>query len=147
MTPYAWWSSLRHEGLLIAPDRLAERFPAAPEPLPPWLAERLRRDLTRLEVDGSGGEPALLRTVLEGLCGLRDAPDGTWLRGPKLDASWTRRDLTGAAVRPWGVWQNAGGALLPVFVDDARRLGVGGAGGAWRGRWPGYAARAGTWRC
>ncbi len=109
----------------MAPDRLVERFPAEPDPLPGWIAERLRRDLTRLEVARSGGEPALLRTVLEGVCGLRDAPDGAWLRGPKLDASWTRRDLTGAAVRPWGVWQNDGGALLPVFVDDARRLGVG----------------------
>ncbi len=53
MTPYAWWSSLRHEGLLIAPDRLAERFPAAPEPVVRAPAEILALKVVDVAV-GSG---------------------------------------------------------------------------------------------
>jgi len=122
-----WWASLRHGGLLLSPSKVAEFFPQGPEPLPAWLEERLRRDLARLEVEG--GESRLLDTVLEqvlGLGGRADADSGAWVKGGALSAEWTRRSITGEAVRPRRVWQGPHGAVLPVFFDDqARRLGVG----------------------
>jgi hypothetical protein len=122
-----WWASLRHGGLLLSPSKVAEFFPLGPEPLPAWLEERLRRDLARLEVEG--GESRLLDTVLEqvlGLGGRADADSGAWVKGGALSAEWTRRSITGEAVRPRRVWQGPHGAVLPVFFDDqARRLGVG----------------------
>ena len=33
-TAHAWWSRLRHQGLLLSPVVMLERFPAAPEPAP-----------------------------------------------------------------------------------------------------------------
>ncbi|NMA28792.1 MAG: hypothetical protein GX934_13625, partial [Burkholderiales bacterium] len=122
-----WWASLRHGGLLLSPSKVAEFFPQGPGPLPAWLEERLRRDLARLEVEG--GESRLLDTVLEqvlGLGGRADADSGAWVKGGALSAEWTRRSITGEAVRPRRVWQGPHGAVLPVFFDDqARRLGVG----------------------
>lgn len=119
-----WWASLRHGGLLLSPSKVAEFFPQGPEPLPAWLEERLRRDLARLEVEG--GESRLLDTVLEqvlGLGGRADADSGAWVNGGALSAEWTRRSITGEAVRPRRVWQGPHGAVLPVFFDDqAKRL-------------------------
>ena len=49
---FAWWASLNHGGLLIAPAKLAEQFPPQLDALAPALADRLRRDLTRLREGG-----------------------------------------------------------------------------------------------
>jgi hypothetical protein len=40
---YSWWAELRHGGCLITPSRLATSFPEKLDPLPPYLADRLRR--------------------------------------------------------------------------------------------------------
>ena len=105
-----WWASLRHGGLLLSPSKVAEFLPQGPEPLPAWLEERLRRDLARLEMEG--GESRLLDTVLEqvlGLGGRADADSGAWVKGGALSAEWTRRSITGEAVRPRRVWQGPTG--------------------------------------
>ena len=33
-TAHAWWSRLRHQGLLLSPVVMLERYPSAPEPAP-----------------------------------------------------------------------------------------------------------------
>lgn len=44
---HAWWSRLRHQGLLLSPVVMLERFPAAPEPAPFHKTARLRHAYTR----------------------------------------------------------------------------------------------------
>ena len=41
-TAHAWWSRLRHQGLLLSPVVMLERFPHAPEPAPFHKMARLR---------------------------------------------------------------------------------------------------------
>jgi hypothetical protein len=46
-----WWASLKHGGLLIAPSKLSEFFVAESlSPLPRFIEDRLRRDVTRLQM-------------------------------------------------------------------------------------------------
>lgn len=127
-----WWSALRHDGCLIAPSRLDESFPSRPEaPLPPWIADRLRRALTRLQEEG--GKEALSRAVEVVLVDVLGLPAGQWTSGSNVDTAWSHRTVTGETVKPRRVWQEPGGGVLPVFVADegvARsrrpfRLGVG----------------------
>jgi hypothetical protein len=125
MTVPSWWASLKHGGLLIAPSRLVEHFGAAPMPLPEALAERLRRDITRFEGGGAEAERTLLETVLERVCGLDEAGEHRWRRGPEVPWDGSFRTLTGETVRPRRLWEGPRDALLPVFVDGEGRLGVG----------------------
>lgn len=46
-TAHAWWSRLRHQGLLLSPVVMLERFPAVPEPAPFHKTARLRDTYTR----------------------------------------------------------------------------------------------------
>ena len=125
MISSSWWASLKHGGLLIAPSRIAEHFPGTPVPLPSYLAERLRRDVTRLETGSAEVERALLDTVMEKICGLDEAPGARWTRGSDVAGQWSHRALTGEIVKPRRLWEGPNGALLPVFVDGEGRLGVG----------------------
>jgi hypothetical protein len=121
----SWWAALKHGGLLIAPSRLVEAFPDPSPALSPHLAERLRRDLVRLEAGASDAESILLDTVLERVCGLGDTTESRWRRGSDVPRDWSFRTLTGETVRPRRLWEGPHGALLPVFVDGEGRLGVG----------------------
>lgn len=123
-----WWSSLKHGGLLIAPDKIASDFAAVPAPLPGWRAERLRRAVTAF--DGSNESlSALLDFVLHDLAEL---PDGEWQKAQAVDSRWSLRSFTGALVKPRRLWQGPQGEVLPVFVPEdgasrqfSGRLGVG----------------------
>ncbi|MEI8196739.1 MAG: hypothetical protein WCI73_12645, partial [Phycisphaerae bacterium] len=46
-TTHAWWSRLRHQGMLLSPVVMLERFPDAPAPAPWHVVARLRDDYTR----------------------------------------------------------------------------------------------------
>jgi len=46
-TAHAWWSRLRHQGLLLSPVVMLERLPLAPEPAPFYLTKKLRDAYTR----------------------------------------------------------------------------------------------------
>jgi hypothetical protein len=127
---YGWWAALRHGGLLIAPTRLAEHFPEEPPRLPDVTADRLRRELTRLAAGVPDAETAVLDVVLHRICGLTDEDGARWERGTGVDARWAVRVATGDMVKPRRVWYGPHGVCLPVFADDAPRLGVG------RGRHP-----------
>ncbi len=123
-----WWSSLKHGGLLIAPNKIASDFAAAPAPLPGWRAERLRRAVTAF--DGSNEAlSALLDFVLHDLAEL---PDAEWQKAQAVDSRWSLRSFTGALVKPRRLWQGPQGEVLPVFVPEdgasrqfSGRLGVG----------------------
>lgn len=118
-----WWASLQHGGLLIAPSKLAEFYPEPAWPLSGGTVDRLRRDVIRAQ---GGDRKALLDTVLELVVDL-SAPDvgGRWLKGPDVPTTWTRRAITGEAVRPVRVWLGPHDSTLPVFWDDAGRIGIG----------------------
>lgn len=122
--PFAWWNSLRHGGMLIAPSRLPDHFEDQPLPLSAHLAQKLRRDFNRVESDGRG-EAQFLTTVLEHVCGLESGRGAKWFRGSDVGNEWSRRALSGDAVRPRRLWTGLRGAVLPVFVDSEKRLGVG----------------------
>lgn len=116
-----WWASLRHGGLLIAPSRLVEYFPAEPKPLPPYSVEQIRRALTRLEAQTREADREFLDLVLEHICGLAVR----WEKGTQVDKQWSHQALTGESVKPRRVWYGAHDAKLPVFVTDDTRLGIG----------------------
>jgi hypothetical protein len=44
---HAWWSRLRHQGLLLSPVVMLERYPSAPEKAPFHALQRLRNAYTR----------------------------------------------------------------------------------------------------
>ncbi len=122
---FPWWSSLRHKGMLIAPSRLPDYFGEQPEPLPPYLAERLRRALTRFEADGSEGGRHLVTTVIHEVCGVDGQAGGQWHAGSDVDSKWAIRAPSGETLRPRRLWEGPNGGLFPVFVDSEKRLGVG----------------------
>lgn len=132
-----WWVSLNHGGLLIAPSRLVEFLPRECPPLPRPAADRLRRDILRVQQGESDRLAALLDTVLEGVTGLSSGP---WSKGNDVPSSWSHRLVTGEVLKPRRVWQVEGGLALPVFVADTTPAGRRPAGegrlGTGRGRRP-----------
>ena len=132
-----WWVSLNHGGLLIAPSRLVEFLPRECPPLSWYEADRLRRDIMRVQQGEGNRLAALLDTVLEGVAGL---PASNWSKANEVDKSWSHRLVTGEAIKPRRIWQNDDSLALPVFVADAvlagRRPIEGGRLGTGRGRRP-----------
>ncbi len=113
---FAWWASLKHGGLLIAPSKLAEYFPDELDPLPKYAVERLRRDVTKLQNGEDKNLPALFDTLVEHVLGF---PKGQWTKGTAVDTKWSRRAITGEIIKPRYLWQGGFGEVLPVFVADA----------------------------
>ena len=68
-TAHAWWSRLRHQGLLLSPVVMIERYPSAPPPAPWHAKERLRNAYTRFATTLGDGEERDQAAVL----GLADA--------------------------------------------------------------------------
>ncbi len=123
-----WYASLNHGGLLIAPSRLPEFFPETPTPLSSRAEERLRRALIRVQSSNGDAVQALLDTVLEEVIGLGrryDKGSGQWLKGSSVSPEWTRHAVTGEAIKPRRVWQGPKKAVLPVFFNDEKRIGIG----------------------
>lgn len=59
-TAHAWWSRLRHQGLLLSPVVMLERYPSAPEPAPWAVTNKLRDAQTRFRAKvAAEGEPNL----------------------------------------------------------------------------------------
>ena len=58
---HAWWSRLRHQGLLLSPVVLVERYPDAPTQPPFWVKRKLRDDhtqfLAKIDPDREGSKP------------------------------------------------------------------------------------------
>ena len=125
---HSWWASLKHGGLLITPGRLSEYFEASPEPLSQYTEERLRRDVFALQGNTHDSMNRFLDTLLQQVL---EYPKGDWIAGSAVSSDWTRRAVTGEAVKPRRIWQGKHGEVLPVFIHDAdasdkvQRLGVG----------------------
>ncbi|HUE96104.1 MAG TPA: hypothetical protein VMN39_05565, partial [Longimicrobiaceae bacterium] len=117
------WDRLRHGGLLLDPARLRSLEPHLPEPLAPYHERELRRRATLL-LDDPREAPDFTAFVLESVCGF-DHATGSWRRGSQVPTEMTRRGIAGDAIRPRMVWSGPEGALLPVFLDDAARIGIG----------------------
>ena len=117
------WERLRHGGLLFDGPRLAELAAFTPAPLDPYTAGQLRQRAAAL-LAGGGDRSRFAAFVLERVCGLDEAA-GTWTRGSRVAPAWGRRAVTGQNVKPAHLWRGRRGALLPVFLDGERRLGVG----------------------
>lgn len=119
-----WWSSLRHGGLLLDTQRLSNLFPAEPQPMGGYDQDRLRREMNTFRDDPRERRGPFVAFFLERVCSFA-APPGEWRRGSAVPTDWTRRAITGEAVRPSHLWQDSNGAILPVFIDDEKRLGIG----------------------
>ena len=117
------WESLLHGGLLLDGARQMAVAQNPPEPLSDWAENQLRRQAGRL-LNGVGDASSFAAFVLEEVCGLNEA-SGAWARGSAVASSWGRRAVTGEMVKPRQLWQGPRNALLPVFLDDGKALGIG----------------------
>ena len=117
------WDRLRHGGLLLDAPRLRKIAAHAPGPLSSWQEKELRRQAGAL-LDGSADRAGFARFVLEEICGFT-AATGSWQRGPQVGTEWGRRVITGETAKPRQLWRTSSGAILPVFLDDETRLGIG----------------------
>lgn len=117
------WGQLRHGGLLLDPPRLQVVSDLRPLPLSEYHQQELRRQVTALlGADGDGS--AFVTYVLERVCGFNTAT-GSWLRGSAIASEWSRRTPSGETAKPRQLWLGDNGAILPVFIDDAKQLGLG----------------------
>ena len=117
------WESLLHGGLLLDGARQATVAQNPPEPLSDWVENQLRRQAGRV-LNGVGNASSFAAFVLEEVCGLHEAT-GAWARGSDVASAWGRRAITGETVKPRQLWQGPRNALLPVFLDDGKALGIG----------------------
>lgn len=117
------WDRLRHGGLLLDPARLQVMARLAPPSLSGYQAEELRRQAAAL-LAGNADASAFVSFVLERACGFAPG-EGTWLRGPAVGSEWSRRTPTGEAAKPRHIWRGPYGAVLPVFLDNEKQIGLG----------------------
>lgn len=113
------WRDLRHGGLLLDSQRLAELADHRPaSPLTGYTERQLRRRHL------GGDQSAFVKFVLEEVCGF-DSGSGTWTRGAGVAREWRRRAATGEIVAPRELWRGPGGGCLPVFREPGPRVGIG----------------------
>lgn len=118
------WDRLRHGGLLLDPERQRRLAVHQPEPLPEFFERDLRRQAAAVLIDERADVPEFVAFVVQKLCGFSNY-NGTVLRGSQIGAEWSRADVAGESVRPRVLWRGAHGEILPVFLDDEKRLGIG----------------------
>jgi hypothetical protein len=117
------WDRLRHGGLLLDPARLQVVARLAPPALARFHEEELRRQAAAL-LAGDADASAFVAFVLERVCGFAPGA-GTWLRGPAVGSEWNRRTPTGETAKPRHLWRGPHGAILPVFLDNEKQIGLG----------------------
>jgi len=123
LTQYSWWSSLKHGGMLISPARLANYFPPERPNIPRYLADRLRTAVqAQQDSDSEKVQPTLLDTVLEDILGLKA---DQWAKAAGVSSNWSQRLITGENLRPRRLWQGPHSAVLPLFTDEVKQIGVG----------------------
>lgn len=119
-----WWSNLRHGGMLLDTQRLNNLVPSLPKPFSEYQQDRLRRELIAFQNEPSERRSSFVAYVLQKICGF-DLSNARWYRGNNIASTWTRRGLAGEAIRPGHLWLGQNKAILPVFIDDQKRLGIG----------------------
>jgi len=121
---FQWWNNLLHGGLLLDAQRLRNLIPQDPQPLDGFQEDRLRRRIASFQDDPDEKRGQFVAFVLESVCRLA-RPLGEWLRGSEVSTAWSRRAITGESIRPRHLWISPQGAVVPVFIDDEKRLGIG----------------------
>lgn len=120
---FAWWSSLKHGGLLISPARLGNYFPSDRPHISRHQADRLRSAVQAQQASEERAvHPTILDVVLEGLIGLK--PD-QWKKASAVPTSWGQRLITGETLRPRRLWEGPYNAALPLFTEEVKQIGVG----------------------
>jgi hypothetical protein len=117
------WDRLRHGGLLLDAPRLQIMGRLEQPALSRYHEEELRRQAAAL-LAGNADTSAFVALVLERVCGFAPG-EGTWLRGSAVGSEWNRRTPTGETAKPRHLWQGSHGAILPVFLDTEKQIGVG----------------------
>jgi hypothetical protein len=117
------WDRLRHGGLLLDPPRLQSVAALQPGPLWSYHDQELRRQAAAL-LACEGEASAFVAFVLERVCGFAPGT-GPWTRGSAIGAEWSRRTPTGDTIKPRHLWRGDHGALLPVFLESERQVGIG----------------------
>jgi hypothetical protein len=103
--------------------RVSNYFSIQPPPLSTWLAGRLRSAVQAQQNSERLGAPAaLLDTVLEGVLQL---PSLEWRKASAIGAEWSQRLINGENFKPRRLWLGSNGALLPVFDEDVKQIGIG----------------------
>ena len=129
MTRSRGWDQLHHAGLLLDGPRLHSVAGFVPEAPDEHVERRLRQRAAAIlgGVDDPGRSSAtsqFVSFVLEEVCGF-DGTSGNWQRGNQVPRTHGRRAVTGETVKPRHLWSGPHGASLPVFIDDAKRIGIG----------------------
>ena len=127
--PVPGWDQLHHAGLLLDGPRLHSVAGFVPEAPDEHVERRLRQRAAAIlgGVDDPGRSSAtsqFVSFVLEEVCGF-DGTSGNWQRGNQVPRTHGRRAVTGETVKPRHLWSGPHGASLPVFIDDAKRIGIG----------------------
>ena len=117
------WELLRHGGLLLDPPRLREIATHVAANLDPYVERDLRKRVTGLLDDGTDLSE-FVAFVLEQACGFGPQA-GRWLRGPSIGREYSRVAITKETIRPRHLWLGPNEAMLPVFIDTEKRLGIG----------------------
>jgi len=117
------WDRLRHGGLLLDAERLRAVSSNSPPSLDDYYERNLRKQVTTL-LDESAEIPDFVSFVLENVCGFTPGL-GKWERGSQISTDWSRKAITGESIRPRQLWHGPNGAILPVFHDSEKRLGIG----------------------
>ncbi len=120
---FSWWNSLRHGGLLLDAPRLSEVV-REPQKLSSYEQDRLRRELANFVDSPDAKRGEFVKYVMGNLCGF-ERTTGEWYRGSEVSKDWSRTAITGETIRPAHLWIGKRGAVLPVFIDKEKRLGIG----------------------
>jgi len=118
------WDLLRHGGLLLDPARLRRIAEHVPAPLDRHCERELRKRFSAL-ADESAPASDVIAYVLEHACGFTPRDGAEWLRGSAVPAEYSRRAVTGETIKPRHLWRAENGAVLPVFIDGEKHVGVG----------------------
>jgi hypothetical protein len=119
----AGWDRLRHGGLLLDTPRLRRVAEYVPAPLHSYYERELRK-LAAKVLDENSGVSEFVVFVFEQICGFTVGA-GSWQRGTQISAEWGRRAVAGDTIKPRHLWRSINGAILPVFIDNEPRLGIG----------------------
>ncbi|GLV59817.1 hypothetical protein KDH_66410 [Dictyobacter sp. S3.2.2.5] len=133
---HAWWSDLRHNGMLVAPALLDEYFPAGPVEPSQYRYQRLRERYTifdtwwRKEGYAREGSHQPLYDWLDGVLDIFLGHEGKrWQKGNHVSATWKHTTFQGSTLAPSRVlfldMYKQETAQLFVWVEQTRQIGMG----------------------
>lgn len=120
--PNAWWTTVRHGGVLISPIVLEEKLPDGPSEASEYEVDRLRRAFTQFQRDPERELSSWLDAVLESFLG-HTSPN--WQKGQNVSDKFRHTEASGQVRKPSRVLLNALKEHEPrflVLVDKDRLL-------------------------